>query len=105
MVADGEPGPVKAGSWQVYMILCSDATLYTGITKDVERRFAEHASGKGARYFRGREPRRVVFLECGHSQSSAGSREIAIKQLPRSAKLRLINSPQNQMLRLEQSPG
>jgi len=39
-------------NWHVYIILCSDETLYTGITTDIERRMREHASGRGAKYFR-----------------------------------------------------
>lgn len=76
--------------WQVYIILCSDDTLYTGITTDLPRRFGQHASGRGARYFRGRLPVRVVYQESGHSRSSAGSRELAIKALTRSEKLDLL---------------
>ncbi len=47
-------------NWQVYIILCSDDSLYTGITTDMERRFLQHARGKGAIFFRGRNPLRVV---------------------------------------------
>jgi len=86
-------GPVSCVSnadWQVYMILCSDGSLYTGITTQVDRRFAEHAAGRGARFFRGRRPLRVVYLESGHSRSSAACREYAIKQMSRSAKHALI---------------
>ena len=97
--------PVK-GIWQVYVIACSDTTLYTGITTDIDRRFGEHASGRGARYFRGREPRRVVFLETGHTRSSASCREAEIKQFSRSEKLKLIRSPFNQLnLRHDKAPG
>jgi putative endonuclease len=85
------------GAWQVYVIACSDASLYTGITTDIDRRFGQHASGRGARYFRGRKPRRVVFLETGHTRSSAGCREAEIKHFSRSEKLRLIRSPLNQL--------
>ena len=84
-------------NWQVYIILCSDDTLYTGITTDLQRRFAQHASGQGAKYFRGRQPARVVYLESGHSRSSAGRRELEIKALARSEKQTLItaNEPRN----------
>lgn len=84
-------------SWQVYMILCSDDSLYTGITRDIERRFAEHGSGAGARYFRGRAPRRLVYLESGHDRSTASRREHAIKQLRRPDKQRLIRSSSNEI--------
>lgn len=76
--------------WQVYMIRCADNSFYTGITIDVKRRFAEHAEGRGAKYFRLHPPERLVYLESGHSRSSAGKREIEIKRLKRAEKIRLI---------------
>jgi len=84
-------------NWQVYIILCSDASLYTGITTDVARRFAEHSRGAGARYFRGRTPRQLVYLESGHDRSSASRRELAIKRLRPAAKRALIASAANQL--------
>ena len=80
-------------NWQVYIILCSDDSLYTGITTDVERRLVEHASGTGAKYFRGRSPRRLVYLEGGHDRSSASRREAEIKRLRLPEKRRLIAEP------------
>ncbi|KAB0669903.1 GIY-YIG nuclease family protein [Oryzomonas sagensis] len=77
--------------WYVYIILCSDNSLYTGVTTDMERRFRQHAEGKGAKYFRGRQPVRVVYLEGAHSRSSAASREIRIKAMDRTEKLVLIS--------------
>jgi putative endonuclease len=82
--------------WKVYMILCSDGSLYTGIAIDVERRRCQHAAQRGARYFRGRRPERVVYIEPGHTRSSASRREVAIKALRRTDKERLIASPLNQ---------
>jgi putative endonuclease len=83
----------KSGAviWQVYIIRCCDGTLYTGITTDVERRMAEHAAGRGAKYFRGRQPKELVFLEDGHDRSSASKREAAIKRLSRREKERLLS--------------
>ncbi|HUT41069.1 MAG TPA: GIY-YIG nuclease family protein [Gammaproteobacteria bacterium] len=78
--------------WQVYIILCSDDSLYTGITSDVRRRLGQHGGKRGAKYFRGRQPLQVVYLEAGHSRSSASRREAAIKKLTRTGKLRLIGS-------------
>jgi len=85
----------KAMNWQVYIILCSDNSLYTGITIDVERRFAQHAAGTGAKYFRGRSPHRLVYLEDGHDRSSASRRETQIKKLRPIDKRCLIASPDN----------
>jgi len=77
--------------WSVYIIESTTGTLYTGVSTDVQRRFREHAQGRrGARYFRGAKPRSVVFVEDGHTRSSACRREAAIKRLSRAAKLALI---------------
>jgi len=83
--------------WQVYIILCSDNSLYTGITIDVTRRLGQHAGQGGAKYFRGRQPEQLVYLENGHTRSSASKREAAIKKLGRTGKLRLIASEHNQL--------
>jgi len=78
-------------NWQVYVILCSDDSLYTGITTDLQRRFDQHVSGRGAKYFRGRRPMQVVYQERGHTRSSASRREQEIKGMERSAKLSLVS--------------
>ncbi|NNJ94492.1 MAG: GIY-YIG nuclease family protein [Halobacteria archaeon] len=78
--------------WQVYIIRCTDNSLYTGITLDIDRRIAQHGSARGAKYFRGKRPVEVVFLEGGHTRSSASRREATIKKLRRAAKLRLIET-------------
>jgi putative endonuclease len=83
-------------NWLVYIILCSDDSLYTGITTDIARRLSQHGGRRGgARYFRGRRPERVVYLEGGHTRSTAGRREAAIKKLNRAQKYRLIASEMN----------
>ena|ERR1039457_2211516 len=74
---------MKVVNWQVYIISCSDNSLYTGITTDVERRFRQHSEGRGAKYFRGRQPIGIVYLESGHTRSSASKREIQIKSSSR----------------------
>lgn len=79
-------------NWQVYMVLCTDGSLYTGITTDIERRIGEHRKGTGAKYFRGREIKRLVYLETGHDRSSASRREADIKKLRPEDKRRLIAS-------------
>ncbi len=80
----------SAMDWQLYIILCTDNSLYTGITNDLERRLSQHGGKQGAKYFRGRKPRQVVYLETGHTRSSASRREAEIKKLGRVDKLRLI---------------
>jgi len=78
-------------NWTVYIIRCNDETLYTGVTTDLPRRFAEHRDHPcGAKFFNGRTPREVLYTETGHTRSSACRREAAIKKLGRAGKLRLI---------------
>ncbi|MFZ2311622.1 MAG: GIY-YIG nuclease family protein [Methylobacter sp.] len=84
-------------NWQVYIILCTDNTLYTGITNDVARRFNQHADKQGAKYFRGRQPKQLVYVEPGHDRSSASKREVVIKKLPRLEKLELLGSEINKV--------
>ena len=82
-------------TWSLYIIEASDASLYTGIATDVERRFEEHLGcQKGAKYFNGRSPVRVVYREDGHTRSSASKRETEIKKLSRREKQNLIESQQ-----------
>jgi putative endonuclease len=56
----------------------------------MERRFRRHAEGKGAKYFRGRLPVKVVLLESGHTRSSAATREAQVKSFSHAAKMLLI---------------
>jgi putative endonuclease len=74
----------------VYVLECSDGSLYTGYTTDPERRVAEHDVGEGAKYTRGRTPVDLVHLETFASRSAAMSREYEIKQFSRSRKERLV---------------
>ena len=77
--------------WRVYMVRCSDGTLYTGITKDLEKRIEAHNSGKdGARYTRSRRPVTLVYSEQVESKSAAAKLEYQLKKLPRLKKIRLI---------------
>ena len=83
----------NAMKWKVYILLCSDDTLYTGITTDILRRVNEHNnSTKGARYTRARRPVSLVYHEGCDSRSQASKREHAIKQLSRTEKINLIKS-------------
>lgn len=82
-------------NWFVYIILCSDETLYTGITTDIDRRFQQHLSLQGAKYFRGRDPVKVIYQESGHTRSSASIKEAQIKALSRKDKLLLLSPESN----------
>lgn len=68
--------------WFVYLLRCSDGTLYTGITTDLNRRLREHNSGKGGAYSRTKRLWQVVFQEIHPSRSSALKREAEIKHWP-----------------------
>jgi putative endonuclease len=74
----------------VYVLRCSDDTLYTGYTTDVQRRVDEHDAGEGAKYTRGRTPVELVHVESYDSRSDAMSREHEIKSYTRARKERLI---------------
>jgi len=75
----------------VYILECSDKTLYAGWTNNMEKRLQEHNEGKsGARYTRGRRPVRLVYREPCTTKSDALKREREIKKLSRAQKLLLI---------------
>ena len=88
-----------ATNWFVYMILTSDQQVYTGITTDMARRWREHTSGKaGARYFRGRAPQQLCYLETDHNRSSASKREAVIKGMSAREKRTLIDQSKEKTL-------
>lgn len=73
--------------WHVYILECSDNTLYTGITNNLERRIQKHNSGKGARYTKGRAPVKLIKSFELNNKSEALKLEYKIKQLSREDKL------------------
>lgn len=78
--------------WWVYILECSDGTLYTGCTNNLERRIKQHNEGKGARYTKIRRPVKMVFsIELGN-KTSAFKEEYRIKQLKRVDKIKLIKN-------------
>jgi putative endonuclease len=78
-------------SWQLYILRCSDDTLYTGISNDVDARIKAHNLGKGAKYTQGRVP--VILLASWNypNKSEASKAEYALKKMSRSQKLLLIS--------------
>lgn len=76
----------------VYIVACSDSSLYTGSTKDVVRRVAQHNSGSASKYTRSRLPVRLAYAEEAVSWGEALKREMEIKRLNRASKLRLCSS-------------
>ena len=73
-------------AWFVYLVECQDGSIYTGIAVDVDKRYAEHAAGKGARYTRSHPPARLLARFEHPDRSSALKAEYAIKQLSAAAK-------------------
>ena len=90
--------------WHVYIVRCSDQSLYTGIAKDVSVRVAQHNAGKGARYTRGRLPVELVYREAIGEHGAALRREIAIKRLRASDKNRLIGHADRERIRDVRNP-
>jgi predicted GIY-YIG superfamily endonuclease len=82
----------KPTRWWVYVLRCKDATLYCGMTNDVERRLEMHRTGKGARYTRGRAPLELVHKERCKDRGDALRREYAWKKLSRAEKLAEIGA-------------
>ncbi|WP_414045441.1 GIY-YIG nuclease family protein [Macrococcus equi] len=74
----------------IYILECSDGSLYTGYTNDLDKRLDTHNAGKGAKYTRMRLPVKRVYEEIFHTKREAMQREYAIKQLTRSQKIKLI---------------
>lgn len=75
--------------WVVYMIQAESSKFYTGITNNIERRFAAHAGKKGARFFHFSCPEKIVYQEFHPNRSEAAKREIAIKKMTRQEKMLL----------------
>lgn len=73
-------------NWWVYMILTKKGKIYTGVSTDIERRFKQHKTGTGARYFRTDKPVRIIFTDGPYSRSEAQKIECAIKKLSASEK-------------------
>ena len=82
---------MSSRDWKIYVVECADASLYTGITTDVERRIREHnESDKGARYTRSRRPVRLVACWSCDNRSQAARLEYAFKALRRPEKMTWI---------------
>lgn len=90
--------------WYVYLVRTANQALYCGISLDVQKRFAQHCAGKGARFFAISPAQALVYIEeCG-DKSAALRREIAIKRLSKSAKEQLLLAPSNQLLAAKNTP-
>ena len=78
--------------WFLYILKCRDGSLYTGVTKDVDRRFLEHKNKKGGHYTSSHEVNRIIHLENYPTMSDALKREMQIKGWSRKKKLNLIKN-------------
>ncbi len=82
-----------AATWYVYFVRCRNHSLYCGITTDVERRFAQHQAGKGAKALKGKGPLSLAWFQPVDGGRSAASKlELKIKKLPKATKERIVSS-------------
>lgn len=82
----------SAPKYYLYMLECSDSSIYTGIAIDVLKRFEKHCNGKGSKYVRSRLPAKIVWTsEPFHSRGEAQKAEWRVKQLSRRKKLEMIS--------------
>lgn len=82
----------KREAWLLYILECSDGSLYTGVTKNLENRLKTHESGRASRFTRTRLPVKLCYQELCKSRTQALVREYAVKKLPREKKEALIKS-------------
>lgn len=81
----------KYSLWYLYILLCKDSSLYTGITNNLEKRFQEHLNGKGGRYTRSHIPIKIIYQETFNSKSEALKKEFEIKSWTRVKKIKSLN--------------
>ncbi len=83
--------------WYLYIVKCADESLYTGITKDLERRIKEHNNNNllGSKYTKYRRPVKLIYSETFGNRSEASKRESEIKSWAREEKLKLISGVKN----------
>lgn len=91
-VDDRPESSTSATPWWVYLVRRADDAIYTGIATDVERRFAEHREGRGAKALRGRGPLVLLASSPAGDRSRAQRIETRIKRLPKHAKEELATS-------------
>lgn len=82
---------MESNPYFVYILKCSDGTLYTGITNDIEKRIKKHNEDKGAKYTRGRGPVICKYLEKVADKGEALKREFEIKKMDKKEKVKLFN--------------
>lgn len=90
-VTDIKEDYFKNPMWTLYIIRLNDNSLYTGITKDLNRRMKQHSEGKGSKYVRTRLPLEVVHTEEYENRSKASKREAEVKKMSIVEKEKLVN--------------
>jgi len=83
--------------WIVYLIRCTDESLYCGITNNLKKRLTAHNSGKGAKYTRSRRPVKLVAASSEMSKSDALKLEYRVKQVPAGKKHLEFTNEENKM--------
>lgn len=77
--------------WYIYILLCSDGSLYTGSSPNPKGRFEQHKIGKGGRYTRSHKPIKLLYTQELESKSAALKKEAQIKSWDRAKKIRMLN--------------
>ena len=83
--------------WYLYILMCGDHSLYTGITTNVLKRFSTHQSGKGSKYVRSRLPITLMTSYYVGNRSEASKEEYRVKQLTKLDKIKLINQKNSEL--------
>ncbi len=86
------PSSLNSTDWFVYIVQCSDSSLYTGVTNNLNHRIEQHNKKKGAKYTKNRTPVILVYYETTVDRSKAQKREYEIKQLSKQQKTILCQS-------------
>ena len=84
--------------WVVYLVRCSDNSLYCGISNNLKLRLIDHNSGRGAKYTKSRRPVELVGISSGMTKSEALKLEYRIKQLPADKKIPELTRKENEMI-------
>jgi len=78
--------------WFVYLLVCRNGHVYTGVTPDLDRRITAHRNGTGAKFTRGNPPERVIAIKPFAGKIAAMRAEAQVKRMPRGLKLSLART-------------
>lgn len=92
--------PARVAPWFLYLLECSNGAYYAGITTDVDKRYAAHVDGKGARYTRANPPRRLIGVRRYDDRRQASRGEWEIRQLPKSDKPAFLQATEAALTRI-----